>query len=82
LIVVIVGNGVPIALTTTDTGRGETTGAVRKGSRSPSPTRSENGTRNFTEAANHKRCLTDAAFDRNRSVTSHTAAAKNVDCQR
>jgi hypothetical protein len=57
-------------------------GAVRHCTWLPKAISSENGTRNFTDAANHNVCRVRAWFWRSASVTRVTTHAKMVDCQR
>src|ERR1017187_5225247 len=59
---------------------GAVAGAVRHPSWAPATTRSEKGTRNFTDAASQIQYRTEARFFRSASVNSHATAANRVDC--
>jgi hypothetical protein len=58
------------------------TGAGFQSIRLPNATNRDNGTRNFTEAANHNHCRTRARFVRRANVDNPANAANAVDCQR
>jgi len=57
-------------------------GACCHWTRLPAAANAANGTRNLTEAANHRPYRTRARLRRNASARSATTAANNVDCHR
>src|SRR5262245_49474476 len=77
-----ISNGIAMDLTTIESGAVAATGDGCQGSLLPIVTSRENGTRNFADASNHKRCRAAARFLRRARVNSQMTATNNVDCHR